>query len=694
MKEILLFAGTTEGRVLSEYLAEEGVKHTVCVATEYGEAVLKKHPLVTVRKGRMDQEEIRELIRTGDFAAVVDATHPYAGNITRNIREALKETAQEAVPYLRLRREENFVFEKNSERDDPVGQGKPGISFFKNKEACIEALEYTRGNILLTTGSKDLAAYCRSEQVKNRLYVRVLPGLESISLCMEQGIRGKQIIAMQGPFTAEMNEAMIRQYEISCLVTKESGVSGGFREKLAAAGRTGISAFVIGRPEEEEGLSFLEVCSMLEKICGKTFHKKGRLEIILAGIGMGHGSCLTNEVRSAIEEADILLGAERMLLHSKPGQECHPYYRAAQLLPFLKEVQERTECMEEKKIVVLFSGDTGFYSGCRSLHAALEEEIQAGGLAASVRVLPGISSVACLAACIGESYEDAAVYSMHGKELGNLAQRIRYSPKTFLLTSGVRDVNRLGRSLTEAGLRKCQVWAGYQLSYPEQRIGRYTPEECCGLKEEGLYTCFIKNPDAKAKRSTHGLPDEAFDRGKVPMTKEEVREVSICKLRLCQNAVVYDIGSGTGSVAAEIAGLSDDIRVFAVERKKEAVSLIRQNQQKFQLEIITVVEEEAPEGLRGLPAATHAFIGGSGGRMREILETLQKVNPTMRIVINAVSMETICEIQEMLSLFRVTGAEIVQMQVSRAKKAGEYHLMRAENPVWICAFEFGGCYEV
>lgn len=437
--------------------------------------------------------------------------------------------------------------------------------------------------------------------------------MESISLCMEQGIRGKQIIAMQGPFTAEMNEAMIRQYEISCLVTKESGVSGGFREKLAAAGRTGISAFVIGRPEEEEGLSFLEVCSMLEKICGKTFHKKGRLEIILAGIGMGHGSCLTNEVRSAIEEADILLGAERMLLHSKPGQECHPYYRAAQALPFLKEVQERTECMEEKKIVVLFSGDTGFYSGCRSLHAALEEEIQAGGLAASVRVLPGISSVACLAACIGESYEDAAVYSMHGKELGNLAQRIRYSPKTFLLTSGVRDVNRLGRSLTEAGLRKCQVWAGYQLSYPEQRIGRYTPEECCGLKEEGLYTCFIKNPDAKAKRSTHGLPDEAFDRGKVPMTKEEVREVSICKLRLCQNAVVYDIGSGTGSVAAEIAGLSDDIRVFAVERKKEAVSLIRQNQQKFQLENITVVEAEAPEGLRGLPAATHAFIGGSGG---------------------------------------------------------------------------------
>ena len=172
------------------------------------------------------------------------------------------------------------------------------------------------------------------------------------------------------------------------------------------------------------------------------------------------------------------------------------------------------------------------------------------------------------------------------------------------------------------------------------------------------------------------------------MTKEEVREVSICKLKLYRGAVVYDIGSGTGSIAVEVAGLSDDIQVYAVEQKKEAVSLIWQNKEKFHLENITVIEAKAPEGLSELPKATHAFIGGSGGNLKEILRTLYDLNPDMRVVINAVSMETICEIKEILSLYKVKNEEIVQMQVSRAKKTGQYHLMQAENPVWICAFDF------
>lgn len=721
MKEILLFAGTTEGRKLSEYLAGLKVRHTICVATEYGENVLEKHPLATVHKGRMDVEEIRNLIQTGNFAAVVDATHPYAEKITCNIRAAINDGIQKMdVPYLRLKREGFFCKEDTIDLENKsafkcgMSQNQTQITYFENKEACAQALEHTKGNILLTTGSKDLAGYCHLEQVKKRLYVRVLPGLESISLCFNQGLSGKQIIAMQGPFTVEMNEAVIRQYEIQCLVTKESGTSGGFPEKLKAAERAGIQIFVIGRPGEEEGLSFSEVCVKLEEICGKKFHperlcgegfqeegspekisikkpqKKSRLKIILAGIGMGHENCLTKEVLEAIDKADILLGSDRVLVHSRPGQETYPYYQAAQILPFLKKIQEDALFMEQKKVVVLFSGDTGFYSGCRSLYAALEQQIRTGELRASVCILPGISSVAYLAACIGESYQDAAVYSLHGKELHSLPYRIKHSRKTFFLTSGVQDVNRLGRCLLETGLGECEITAGFQLSYEEQKISKYTPKECCELKTKGLYTCFVKNPGAAERKLTHGLSDEAFLRGQVPMTKEEVREVSICKLRLCQNAVVYDIGSGTGSVAVEIAGLSEDIQVFAVERKKEAVSLIQKNKEKFRLENITVAETEAPEGLDSFPFATHAFIGGSGGKLRGILEALRQINPKMRVVLNAVTLETLCEIQEMLSVFEVTKEEIVQIQVGRAKKAGEYHLMRAENPVWICAFEFAG----
>ena len=683
MKEILVFAGTTEGRNLSELLAAAGVCHTICVATEYGEIVLKRHPFVKVHQGRLDQGEILDLIRTGNFDVVIDATHPYAECVTRHIKGAVEDlcAADIAVSYLRLLREGDSDTENNVRQSGRV-------VYFETKEDCARALEEIEGNILLTTGSKDLSAYCVSEEVKQRLYVRVLPGMESLALCAEQGIYGKQIIAMQGPFTVEMNAAIIRQYQISHLVTKESGVSGGYYEKWKAAEQTGTQVFVIGRPKERDGYSFSEICGRLGEICGKALSTKIPMEITLAGVGMGHKNCLTKEVEKVIGEADILLGAERLLADFRFGAEKHPFYLAEQIIHYLREIQERNIFMEAQKIVVLFSGDSGFYSGCQSLYTALEQEIREKRLEAFLRVMPGISSVAYLASRIGENYQDAAVYSIHGKKLCNLVQRIKYSLKTFLLTSGVKDMNLLGKKLMEAGMTECEIITGYQLSYENQRIDRYTPEECCGLCEEGLYTCLVKNPQAEKRKLTQGISDEDFIRDKIPMTKEEVREVSICKLRLQENAVVYDIGSGTGSLAVEIAGLSDEIQVYAVEQKPEAVSLIRQNKEKFMLENITVIEAAAPEGLADLSVATHAFVGGSGGRLKEILAALRQINPRMRVVINAVTLETICEAKEVMSTEKIAEEEVVQLQVTRAEKAGNYHLMRAENPVWICAFNF------
>ena len=550
MKKLMIFAGTTEGRRLSECLVEAGISHTICVATEYGEIVLKPNPLVIVRQGRMAQEEIRELLFKENYEVVVDATHPYAEIVTRNIKGAVKELKDigSAISYLRLKSEEEKMPEGGS------------LTFFETSRDCAMALQGTEGNILLTTGSKELSDFCAFEKIKDRLYVRVLPSMESLSLCMERGICGKQIIAMQGPFSALMNEAMIHQYHISYLVTKESGVSGGYGEKLEAAMRAGIQVFVIGRPEGEEGYSFFEVGRELEKICGQRIPFRGQMQIILAGIGMGSESGMTGEVREAIKEADILLGAERMLSRYQPKIEKYPFYRAEQIIPYLEGLQEKTVLSEDRNVVILMSGDSGFYSGCRRLYEVLNEGIRDGRLRASLHIMPGISSISYLAACIRESYQDASIYSMHGKELRNLARKIKNSPKTFLLTSGVKDVNRLGELLMEADLTECEVITGYQLSYEAQRIEKYTPSECSKLREEGLYTCFVKNPRAEKRRLTHGIKDEEFIRDNVPMTKEEVREVAICKLRLWENAVVYDIGSGTGSVAVEIAGLSDEIQ--------------------------------------------------------------------------------------------------------------------------------------
>lgn len=675
MKEILIFAGTTEGRELSEYLAAAGIAHTLCVATEYGKIVLKEHPCVKVHKGRMDREEMEIYIKNGNFGAVVDATHPYAEVVTQNIRHAMQDMD---IPYLRLKRESNVTssYEK--------------IQYFKDSVSCARALEKTDGNILLTTGSKELSVFVKFIDKKERLYARVLPGIESLQLCMDCGIAGRQILALQGPFSTQMNEAMLRQYQIKWLVTKASGNAGGYQEKLDAAQNLDIPVFVIGCPAEQECHTFEEVCGQLEKICGQVIRRKTGFRITLAGIGMGNPDCLTKEVERAIAEADILLGADRMIAGYQPKIEKMPYYTSEQIIPYLEKMSKVTVGRDDIKTVILFSGDTGFYSGCQKLYDALLRAVNDGRLQADVTVMPGISSVAYLAACMGENYQDAVICSMHGKELPDLAKKIRKGKKLFLLMSGLKDVHKLGKLLLNAGLTECTVTAGYQLSYPEQRIMELRPEECMQLQEDGLYICCIKNPDPERKTLTHGRKDGEFIRDKVPMTKEEVREVSICKLKLYEGAVVYDIGSGTGSVAAEIAGLSDEIKVFAVEYKEEAVSLIAQNKEKLGLDNIEIVSGKAPDGLEELPVPTHAFIGGSSGQMKEILSALYQKNSQMRVVINAISMETICEIKEVLSAFPIQNEDVVQIQASRAKRVGTYHLMQAENPVWICSFDFCG----
>lgn len=689
MKEILIFAGTTEGRKLSECLSKADILHTVCVATEYGEIVLTENACAHVHRGRMDVEEMSAFISDGQFSAVVDATHPYAQVVTENIRNAMKGMD---IPYIRLKRE----------TDDSYDYDK--IRSFECNEDCAEALLQINGNILLTTGSKELSVYCGYESLKDRLYVRVLPGLESLNLCNENGIMGKHILALQGPFTVDMNEAMLRQYDISCLVTKKSGRAGGYIEKLEAAKRLDIPVYVVERANVEENASntgntnggdnrgkaysFRETCELLNNICHKQINAQNKLNITLAGVGMGSQASLTKEVEQAIKEADIILGAKRMIDIYEPRLEKKPYYMAGDIIPYLKKLQCNDTFYEDKNVVILFSGDSGFYSGCQSLYRSLRAETESGALDADISIMPGISSIAYLAACTGESYQDAEICSIHGRKQANLADIIRHNSKTFMLMSGVNDVNSLGQLLLDAGLNQCIVIAGYELSYETQEIMALTPIECVKLKKEGLYTCLIKNPNAGDRRLTHGKADSEFIRDKVPMTKEEVREVSICKLRLTDKALVYDIGSGTGSIAMEMAGLSPDLKVYAIERKPEAVALIKKNKEKFKLDNIEVIEAEAPEGLDELPKPTHVFIGGSGGNLNEILNTLYSMNDSMRIVITAVSLETIAQIKEILSAYPIANEDIVELQVNRSKVIGKYHMMQAENPVWICSFDF------
>lgn len=191
---------------------------------------------------------------------------------------------------------------------------------------------------------------------------------------------------------------------------------------------------------------------------------------------------------------------------------------------------------------------------------------------------------------------------------------------------------------------------------------------------------------------TPGISDDEFIRDKVPMTKEEVRAISISKLHLKSDSVIYDVGAGTGSVSIECALLSEQIQVYAIETNPTAVELIKRNVEKFDCGNVEVIEALAPAGFVKLPAPTHAFIGGSKGNLKEILSELRSKNNKMRVVMNAVSLESVCEMQALLAEYErlelIKDAEILQVAVSKANQLGSYHLMQANNPVFVFAFSF------
>lgn len=240
MYKLLLFAGTTEGRELAEYLARCAVQVTVCVATEYGETLITPKKNLTVHSGRLDRQQMQQLMQQEGFDLVIDATHPYAAVVTQNIAAACQEAS---VPLYRCLRE--------SEQGQDELEGYPHLLVAQDTEQATHLLEEIEGNILLTTGSKELPAYRQVKGFTERFYPRVLPLANVVESCLALGIPAAHLIAMQGPFSQEMNLAMIRQWNISCLVTKESGKAGGVDQKLAAAKQAGITVLLIRRPGEQ-----------------------------------------------------------------------------------------------------------------------------------------------------------------------------------------------------------------------------------------------------------------------------------------------------------------------------------------------------------------------------------------------------------------------------------------------------------
>lgn len=435
-------------------------------------------------------------------------------------------------------------------------------------------------------------------------------------------------------------------------------------------------------------------------------------KIYFIGIGPGKENNLTREASGIIESADVLIGAKRML-EMVTEYEKRPHfisYKPEEIQAYLEQH------MEFQAIAMLYSGDVGFYSGAQGLAKILSEQYEKHFIA-------GVSSLVYFMNRLGISYEDAKLLSMHGRNC-NLVNQVLHHHKVATLLGNEDDVANICERLAEYGAGDCKVFVGERLSYEDENITVSTAEQLTEKKFDKLSVVVFENEEVRRILNVKdalpesedkfyeiipgmSLPDELFIRGKAPMTKEEIRTLSVAKLHLPKNAVVYDIGSGTGSVSVQMALQCEDGVVYAIERFPEGIELARQNAVRFGCANMEVIAGMAPDCLKDLPAPTHVFIGGSGGELMNIIEVILEKNPHARFVLNAVTLETMSLLQEIPKLYEKhymgndnqtnnnqineykqnVDIEIIQINVSRNRTLGSYQMMQAENPVTIASWE-------
>lgn len=392
-------------------------------------------------------------------------------------------------------------------------------------------------------------------------------------------------------------------------------------------------------------------------------------KVYLIGVGMGNVGTLTLEALEAIRRCTLLVGAPRLL---------EPWWEEKTVLALIRpEEIAAAVAKHDGPAAVLFSGDSGFFSGANRLRPLLAGR--------TIVTLPGISSLSYFCAKLGLPWQDVFVVSAHGRK-HNAAGEIQCHHWTFVLTGGATRAGDLCQDLCRRGLSSVEVWVGERLSYPDERIVAGTAEELAGMDSGDLAVVLVHNPLPMIPLwSAPGLPDDVFQRDKTPMTKSEVRALALSKLRVERDSVVWDVGAGTGSVAVECAHAASAGMVYAVERDAAALELLTANRECLGVSNITVVPGTAPEVLEDLPAPNQVFIGGSGGQLKEILDAVFRKNRFARVVCTAVTLETVGEAAQAFAA--LDGAEMVQVAVTRTRTAGRYHLMDAQNPVWIFAGE-------
>ncbi|MDE6627089.1 MAG: precorrin-6y C5,15-methyltransferase (decarboxylating) subunit CbiE [Lachnospiraceae bacterium] len=509
MPGIAVFGGTTEGRIIAEALCGMNLQLHICVATEYGASLLPQAENIHVYSGRMDEQEMEAFLLEWGIEYCVDATHPYAVEVTKNIAVSCERVK---VPYIRILRKEGEISngaghggdEQTAERrmksEASKKSGQPQIVFAADVAEAAEYLCGTTGKIFITTGSKELEKYQVISDYRTRCVARVLPTLSVMEKCKELGFEGRNIIGMQGPFSEELNRCMLRQTDAQWLVTKNSGSAGGYIEKCEAALSLGVNILVVGRPVEvtKNGMDVKAAIEFLKSrgTNGKRSEALHRT-IYLVAMGPGSDRLLTQEAAEVLEQADVLIGAKR-ILEIWPKYIAKPYfigYKAEDIMCYLQEHPEYVN------IALCYSGDIGFYSGAKGIRELLEEKNLIDSINADkgktqtnwdVHVISGISSVVYFLNRIGVAWDEVELLSCHGQEI-DLIPVLREKKKVCALLGKGSDVTAICRQLLDCKMDEIRMTVGECLSYPEERIVVGNPGQLLGQEFNKLSLILLED---------------------------------------------------------------------------------------------------------------------------------------------------------------------------------------------------------
>lgn len=395
------------------------------------------------------------------------------------------------------------------------------------------------------------------------------------------------------------------------------------------------------------------------------------IHVIGAGIAGQEG--FTSHALELINKSELLFGAERLLgLFPEFSGEKFPLddRNRAEMVSRLQDCDGR--------VVVLASGDPLFFGLGRYLLRNLSEEL--------IEFLPNVTSVQYAFAKIREPWDDSVFISVHDRQLKDVVDRIVANDKAAILTDGINTPGMISRELLSRRRSGYKAYLCENLGTDSEKI-RVT--DIKGLLELDVAPLNVLilireyEDDSQTYIPTFGIPDEEFVSIKKLITKEEVRVVTLAKLKLRHDMCLWDIGAGSGSICIEADHLLPDGRIFAIERNEECCQFIKENLQKFNTRNVVLIEGGAPDCLDELPDPDCVFIGGSGGSLWEILDTVdQRLAVGGRIVLNASTLDTLTSANE---YFGNAGyqVEVVTVNIARTRPHSNYKMFEAYDPVYI-----------